>query len=545
MSTRRQTHPEDRRHPSGERGLRRRTSATVAIRLERFRTLGDTGLLELRPLTVLVGKNSSGKSSFLRFLPLLRQSVEARTTGPVQWYGDYVDFGGFDETVSSFSKKKEIRFGFHLTIGHPETPRSGYYRFYNTSLDLETSVPCHLTLTIVPDSRDNAVTRYSSLSLTAAGHSIDITIDDSRLVARINGCEPLEASRNDLITRPGYLLPWIGRRNRSSKGMTEDSYLGPNFGGPLALDELVEALRPLFHWKTKDRTIREVAHGIGFGSDENILSRLRNVKVRGKRWTESVADLSVTSRDFQKIRNLVVTNLLSALIRALDAELLAFAKGVRYIKPVRATAERYYRQQDLAVDEVDSEGRNLATFLRSLTGAARRDFDKWVATELDWQIVPRLTGGHITLNIRDEQAREHNLADVGFGFSQILPVLAQLWQMKRGRGVRSYDQRLTLAIEQPELHLHPGLQARVADVLMGAITSARQNDLDLTVVVETHSETIVNRIGERIASGAFLPDDAAVILFEPGAVGEMRTTTATFDNEGLLQDWPFGFFEPD
>ena len=61
-----------------------------AIRLERFRSLADTGFVKLRPLTVLVGRNSSGKSSFLRFLPLLRQSVEARTSGPIQWYGNYV-----------------------------------------------------------------------------------------------------------------------------------------------------------------------------------------------------------------------------------------------------------------------------------------------------------------------------------------------------------------------------------------------------------------------------------------------------------------------
>ena len=72
--------------------------AMRAIRLRSIRSLSDTGFVELRPLTILVGRNSSGKSTFLRILPLLRQSVEARTTGPIQWYGDYVDFGGFEET---------------------------------------------------------------------------------------------------------------------------------------------------------------------------------------------------------------------------------------------------------------------------------------------------------------------------------------------------------------------------------------------------------------------------------------------------------------
>ena len=96
----------------------------TAIRLQSFRSLGDTDFVEFRPLTILVGRNSSGKSSFLRFLPLLRQSLETRTTGPIQWYGDYVDFGGFEETHSTFSADDEMRFGFRTTLGDRPRPSS-------------------------------------------------------------------------------------------------------------------------------------------------------------------------------------------------------------------------------------------------------------------------------------------------------------------------------------------------------------------------------------------------------------------------------------
>ena len=50
-----------------------------SIRLKNFRSFEDTGRIELKPITILVGANSSGKSSFLRFFPLLRQTVEAMT----------------------------------------------------------------------------------------------------------------------------------------------------------------------------------------------------------------------------------------------------------------------------------------------------------------------------------------------------------------------------------------------------------------------------------------------------------------------------------
>ena len=67
----------------------------IKLRIRNLRSLEDTGPIELRPLTLLVGKNSSGKSTLLRVLPLLRQSIEVDTAGPLLWFGRYVDFGSF------------------------------------------------------------------------------------------------------------------------------------------------------------------------------------------------------------------------------------------------------------------------------------------------------------------------------------------------------------------------------------------------------------------------------------------------------------------
>ncbi|MFN9361538.1 MAG: AAA family ATPase, partial [Pseudanabaena sp.] len=65
-----------------------------AVRIEGLRSLTDTGFIDIKPLTILVGENSSGKSTFLRFFPLLRQSLEANTAGPILWSG-FVDFGTY------------------------------------------------------------------------------------------------------------------------------------------------------------------------------------------------------------------------------------------------------------------------------------------------------------------------------------------------------------------------------------------------------------------------------------------------------------------
>ena len=141
-----------------------------------------------------------------------------------------------------------------------------------------------------------------------------------------------------------------------------------------------------------------------------------------------------------------------------------------------------------------------------------------------------------------------NLADTGFGFSQMIPVLVQLWTLGSGRSARSTASLTTsiISIEQPELHLHPKLQSRLADLLMQAISVARQGGIDLRLVVETHSEQIINRVGKRVAGGQMQRDDVSLVLFDkPSFASSTRVSPTTFDEEGLVNDWPYGFFESD
>lgn len=74
------------------------------IRLQHYRCLEDTGYLSVKPITVLVGANSSGKSSFLKYFALLKQSVSSFVQGVFLWNGPLVDFRDFDNTVSSGQK---------------------------------------------------------------------------------------------------------------------------------------------------------------------------------------------------------------------------------------------------------------------------------------------------------------------------------------------------------------------------------------------------------------------------------------------------------
>lgn len=72
--------------------------------------------VETSPITLVVGANSSGKSSYVRTWPLLRQSVETGTTGPILWFGELTDYGDFDTALCNSATNREIDFGFKMRV---------------------------------------------------------------------------------------------------------------------------------------------------------------------------------------------------------------------------------------------------------------------------------------------------------------------------------------------------------------------------------------------------------------------------------------------
>lgn len=126
-----------------------------------------------------------------------------------------------------------------------------------------------------------------------------------------------------------------------------------------------------------------------------------------------------------------------------------------------------------------------------------------------------------------------NLPDVGFGVSQILPVVVQCFH------AQPYT---TILLEQPEIHLHPAVQMTLADLFIETVQS-RENgeDRQIQLVVESHSEHLLRRLQTRIAERAISPEDVALYwckLGEDGAVLEPLRTNLLGD----IENWPDNFF---
>jgi predicted ATPase len=128
---------------------------------------------------------------------------------------------------------------------------------------------------------------------------------------------------------------------------------------------------------------------------------------------------------------------------------------------------------------------------------------------------------------RHSGAAEVLITDVGFGVSQILPVIALCYYAPPGS---------TLLLEQPEIHLHPSVQAGLADVFIDAVRFRK-----VQIILESHSEHLLRRLQRRVAERALEADDAA-LFFCQMKYGESRLVPLDLDEFGTIRNWPEDFF---
>ena len=140
---------------------------------------------------------------------------------------------------------------------------------------------------------------------------------------------------------------------------------------------------------------------------------------------------------------------------------------------------------------------------------------------------------------------------MGFGFSQILPILTQIWfssvaKKRKSDYQISLSNPKTIIVEQPELHLHPRFQAKLVDAFAKVIKVLEKEEIKINIIIETHSETIINQIGHRIYKEELASDDVGIVIFEKNNPDEQTVVNiSNYDSDGNLEKWPWGFFDVD
>lgn len=496
-----------------------------SIRVKNLRSLKDTNEIEIKKLNVLVGSNSSGKSTFLRIFPLLKQSFNKKINGPILWCGDdddYVDFGSFGEAVNYAEKEKCIKLAFNCKM---DLESDGYrIRPIRNKKHLE-DVKVEFSI------KNNKTSFYDYIS--------QIIFEIKNKIVIVNFSEKNEIESVQIESEQINI-------NEDDNGFFTYFYEQSLFGISLvAIRQYVEKkIKTLFKVseESERRTVEDYISYIYYSKMFH-----EDVKVSNK----VKADIENTYELYKKqFEHWVLLYNLPEYFYVITNYIRTYFRKVYYIAPVRATAERYYTLRNIAVNEVDCRGKNLAVFLNSLPSKKFTQFQTWTRENLGFEIIKATSEGHVSLKVkRKNQEKPVNLSDTGFGYSQLLPIVTQLWYIaeeaeeERTLPFRINDFNLptTIVIEQPELHLHPALQAKLIDIMAKV---AQQGQINF--IIETHSETMINRIGYIIAKGGISNDDVGITIFEK-EIGDNCTLVKQggYDKEGYLENWPIGFFEPE
>jgi hypothetical protein len=440
---------------------------------QNLRRLENVAAIDIRPITVLVGRNSSGKSTFLRALPLLRQSITTRTSSPILWYGDWVDFGDFDGSVFDNRTESEITFSFGLDRVVLENVLYGIddevYSYGPADSDEDTFENIMLDVSIA---KSRLGTRISSISLTEPSNDacfvLKVTEAGDVIHITVNGVDVGRELRDWMLSiSTGSILPTTSFTRKVRDGIRASHYEPEPYGhmvrdiiGNLVGGRLDKRITP----PTLGRLIVPLLD-LGRITKDN----LRKVAERttNRSWGKLLRDISGADRGnlFPKIRTLLLVAKLPLLLNATTRQLRETISSTLYIGPARARSDRYYRYQDLAVSEIDPDGKNFPMFLNSLSEAQIQRFSQWVRSLFGYGVTVIRGAGHISINLVYESSSV-NIVDTGYGVSQILPVLGQVWwannRPQPRAWPRNYSRSPIIAIEQPELHLHPAHQALLA-----------------------------------------------------------------------------------
>jgi len=214
-------------------------------------------------------------------------------------------------------------------------------------------------------------------------------------------------------------------------------------------------------------------------------------------------------------------------------------ESIEFVGPFRSRAERVYTFSGESPTSVGVHGDKAVQVLMSdflQRKKNKRDIalkvTEWLQqAEIAKKIQPvTLSPRHFELRLTHFRSGEdENIADVGYGCSQILPILVAGFSRPPGS---------TLVIEQPELHLHPKAQAELGTFLC----SLKERNLQL--LVETHSEHLLLRLQSHIASGHLSPDDVVVYYVDTDKKDRKKyAKMLPIGRDGIfLEEWPEGFF---
>lgn len=204
-----------------------------------------------------------------------------------------------------------------------------------------------------------------------------------------------------------------------------------------------------------------------------------------------------------------------------------------FIGPMRQRFAIATPRAEAAVDGVGPQGEHLVNFLAQHPDAVVRTNQWLTRLGVDYQLrVEEPTDPDLSAYWKvalDDQSLHVPVAmdQLGYGISQVVPIVAEAVS----------EPGHVVVIEQPELHLHPKLQAELGSLFAEGVQHGNQ------FVIETHSEHLILRLQRLIRTGTLTPDEIAVLYVSKGVDGAQCQRLRLDSGGDFLDPWPDGFFE--
>ncbi len=552
------------------------------IEIENFKGIGSRQAMELRPVTLLFGPNSAGKSTILHALHYLREVLERGNIDPdVTIAGGGINLGGFSTLVHNHERRRTLILKVTLDISDGLSglvlPLNGGQSIGDTEFS---ELPIRYLLGESEQYRDSGVVQTVGLEVNICWSEFEQAPYVGRLAIELDGesvaaiVSPPQGGRAQL-TEFNFDHPLLRRAVLPEDDPTDETE------NPSSISPLKEEIWSLAREMAADRSTTDIPDDrfrIAVATELGALPGLERELFLDIR--DPVAEGTASVERTPRVSGLLA--LLSELVLGPARLVRNHLSHMTYIGPLREIPSRSYRPQ-----VTPDEGRwahGLAAWdllYNDRTGSLMEKVNRWLSGDgrlqtgyrLEWiehKELPVPSAMHQMFerglnedDIGELQELYHSLAtrteivlrdsekgilvapsDVGVGISQMIPVVVA------ALGKRSS----ILAIEQPELHVHPAIQVGMGDLFIEAATSDPEiSFLDTTLMIETHSEHIILRLLRRIRETTddelppgvvgLTPEGLSVVYVESTESG-VRLRSLAIDPEGDFVDrWPRGFFE--
>jgi predicted ATPase len=561
----------------------------TAITIENFKGIKDPVRIEMKPITLLFGPNSVGKSTVIQALHYAREIFERNNCDPDKTIagGDTIDLGGFKNLVYGQLKQgNEIALGFELDLSKKDLP--DYKKGYE---DLEHWMATQRDDEIEQDNIDFFINVHDRVKKAV----VKIIIRWSEILGKplvvsykvgINGTEfaEIEASSDSKQISLAYLKsthPIFYSNDEWEEYQTHYNDLKIKLNRERLTTEEIEKILLIMakHGLTyrlcqvlDDELINPllIATGKAPLSLNSQTSALPN-------WGRPIElDIKYCNKETSYYEYGFFFKMISSLIFGPGELIKEELQNICYLGPIREIPTRNHRPNHSPDKSRWANGLAAYDTLLFNDSGFVENVNNWLSREdrlnSGYEIVvkryrelenehPLLLALHQKRILDDDEGstlydsvlklpikkrllfREKNteielsLQDIGVGISQVLPVIVAALSAKSG----------IVAIEQPELHIHPAFQVVLGDLFIEQIRERP----DVTFILETHSEHLLLRLlrriretsnGEAPADLKLKPSDLSINFIEQGKEGVVCTTIGV-DEEGDFTDrWPRGFF---